>query len=44
MKVAGYPFGWRVAAALCGRADLVAVYLWALCFCGILALLHLLPD
>jgi len=31
MKVAGdNPFGWRVAAALCGALTLVAVYLWAL--------------
>jgi dolichyl-phosphate-mannose--protein O-mannosyl transferase len=31
MKVAGdNPFGWRVAAALCGSLTLVAVYLWAL--------------
>jgi dolichyl-phosphate-mannose--protein O-mannosyl transferase len=30
-KVAGdNPFGWRVAAALCGALTLVAVYLWAL--------------
>jgi dolichyl-phosphate-mannose--protein O-mannosyl transferase len=31
MRVAGdTPFGWRVAAALCGSLTLVAVYLWAL--------------
>jgi len=30
MKAAGdNPFGWRVAAALCGALTLVAVYLWA---------------
>jgi dolichyl-phosphate-mannose-protein mannosyltransferase len=31
MKAAGdNPFGWRVAAALCGALTLVAVYLWTL--------------
>ncbi|HEX4542527.1 MAG TPA: phospholipid carrier-dependent glycosyltransferase [Candidatus Acidoferrum sp.] len=31
MRVAGdTPFGWRVAAGLCGSLTLVAVYLWAL--------------